>query len=384
VAISTLKAHGLNEFVTFHAGDSVTNLAKRTNKVDFAYLDSYDCGPGPDYSPCKKHQLAELEAIRPLFGKKVSILMDDYVNSECNKTDMSVRRLESLGFKNVVNGYQILYESSSADVLPKSKFGVLCCHDSNYAEYAGRTVYRNKARYCVRYGYDLRVLRSAGMFADPRSHAGGLSWARLNEMLKMVESGLYEWVWCVGTDTMITNMTLPLSRITNLAETPAAQELRLQPCPPFPNSPAPSGIIKWSNPPGHIDFGKKHLLICGERVTPMQADSFLVRGSPEGAAYLRDILAHYDTYKYHPWVENQVMIDLRDKHAAITYMVPMWMMNSVDFSQWYGSRDEYRDGTDCFGNRGQWVKGDFLLHWPGSKLGDRLRWLDIYEPKVIE
>lgn len=264
------------------------------------------------------------------------------------------------------------------------KIAVLTGCLPNYDELALYTIFINKADYCHRHGYDLHVVHSIrDKFKDPKTHAGGFSWSRLEHMAEMVESGKFDWVWCVGCDTLVTNMRIPLEDIIAPALTPEAEKRPLPSCPKYPNSPAPGGIIKWVAPPKHPVCGKKHLLICAEHVTSMQADSFLVRGTPEGSAYLRDLLSCYELYKYHVWVENQVMIDLRQKHAAITYMVPQWKLNSVDYMRWIGLRPTYRKGTDCFGNRGQWARGDFLIHWPAATLDQRLNWIQHYWPQIV-
>lgn len=253
-----------------------------------------------------------------------------------------------------------------------------------YADLALYTIKINKAQYCKRHGYHLETITSVRKhFQDPQSHARGFSWSRLEHMADMVESGDWDWVWCVGADTLVTNFTIKLEEIIALAMTPQAEKIRLPKCPDYPNSPAPGKVIDWKAPKNHVWHGKKHLLICGEHVTPMQADSFLVRGSQEGSAYLRDILAHYEHYKHHVWVENQAMIDLRDKHAAITYMVPQWRMNSVDYRRWTWLRPTYKYGTDCFGNRGQWKEGDFLIHWPAASMEERMYWLNEYSQKIV-
>lgn len=217
----------------------------------------------------------------------------------------------------------------------------------NYDALALYTVHLNKRPYCERYGYGLELVKSVRpKFQDPQSHAGGFSWSRLERMAELVESGNWDWVWCVGCDTLITNMRLRLEEL--------------------------------------IEGTTKHLLICGERVAPLQADSFLVRSSPEGSGWLRDILDQYPAYRHHPWVENQTMIDRKDRHAAITQIVPQHRLNSYDYRRFYYLGDQYRDGTDCYGNRGQWQPGDFLIHWPAASLDERLRFVADYMPQIIK
>lgn len=279
---------------------------------------------------------------------------------------------------------EILCPPKNRAIKPDAKIAILTGCLPNYLPLGIHTIYTNKMHYCLRHGYHLEIVSSIReKYRDSKSHASGFSWSRLEHLLDMVEAARHEWVWTVGCDTLITNFTIPIERIINLSQTPEAERAPLPICPPFPDSPAPPKVIHWKAPPGHITTGKKHLLICGERVTSMQADSFIIRCSPEGAAYLRDILSHYEEYKYHVWVENQAMIDLRDKHAAITFQVPQWMLNSVDYSRWYGLRPQYRTNTDCYGNRGNWVRGDLLMHWPAATLDERLEWLRLYTPEIV-
>lgn len=385
IAEMELRKYGLRNYVSFHSGDSVLRLAERSDAIDFAYLDSYDCGPGPDYTPCQQHQLAEFEAILPLFSRRACVLLDDNISETCNKTALTMKRLESLRWDEVAADYQVLYSCEDTCQLVSHKIAVLAGHLKEYAPLAAHTLYRNRAQYCLRHGYDLRILRNvAAEFQDPQTHASGFSWARLKHMLYLVESGVYEWVWCVGADTLVTNFGVALESIIAMAESPDAEDSLLPPPPAIAMISAPPPVIQWMPPEGHPRKGKKHLLICGERVAPMQADSFLVRCSPEGAAYLRDILAQYPRYKHHPWVENQTMIDLREKHAAITFMVPQWMMNAYDYRRFEHIHSCYKDGTDCFGNRGQWQKGDLLVHWPAASLQERMKWLGEYQKEIVQ
>lgn len=253
----------------------------------------------------------------------------------------------------------------------------------NYNCLGDRTININKSNYCQRYGYHLEVVRSIRpKFEDLEGHAWGFSWSRLEHMAEMVESGKWDWVWCVGCDTLVTNFGISLESIILESQTESAKKRPMPKCPPFPGSTAPAPVIEWKDDKSSPRFGEKHLIIAGERVTAVQADSFLVKCSNEGSAYLRDILAHYGIYKRHPWVENQVMIDLREKHSAITHIVPQWKLNSYEYSLFYHINPAYRDGTDCYGNRGQWMPGDFLIHWPGVTLKKRMELLKRYEPQV--
>lgn len=351
VARSALQKFGLHQFVEFHQGDSITNLARRTKPVGFAYLDSFDCGT-LNMRPAQEHCLGELEAILPLMEQKASVLIDDHMEVRGGKTKLAMRRLWQRGFTNFSYGYQLLFAHDNTAKLPKTKFAVICGHGDLFVPLAKDTIYKNKAIYCTLHGYDLRIERSIrSKFTDPKTHAGGFSWSRLEAMLDLVKSGAYQWVWCVGADTLITNFKITLESIVADAQ------------------------------------DSKHVLICGERVAPLQADSFLVRCSPEGIAWLEELLSQYPAYKHHPWVENQTMIDLREKHANVTQIVPQWKLNSYQYDLYYSFNNDaanYRSGLDCYGNRGQWQEKDFLVHWPGTTLQKRLELVKQYTPKIIK
>lgn len=342
-----LKRHGLDRYVTFHQGDSVANLAKREQKIGFAYLDSFDCGL-LNQRPSQEHQLAELEAVLLLLEKQAAILLDDYLEVRGGKPKLSMRRLYARGFKCLKQDYQLLFVNHDTTAIQPAKFAVICCHDEKFVPLAVRTIYKNKAIYCIEHDYDLRIERWVRPhYIDPQSHAKGFSWSRMEAMLDLVQSGKFEWVWCVGTDTMITNMQVSLESI--VAEIPA----------------------------------DKHVAICGERVAPLQADSFLVRCSPEGIGWLKDILGQYETYKHHVWVENQTMIDCREKHVAITHILPQHKFNAYQYDLYYQYGEKYRDHIDCYGHRGNWQAGDFIVHWPATTLEKRLQLIPKYEPQII-
>ena len=250
----------------------------------------------------------------------------------------------------------------------------------NYLPLAETTIFKNKARYCRRHGYDLYLCRATQPpYDNQKSHAAGFSWTRLAQMLLLVQLGCYDWVYCVGCDTMITNLSLRLEDIIARAGLP------LKECPAV-RSKLPPGVPArvlhhWPAPKYQPD-GRTHVIFACDRASVVQADSFLIRGTPQGAAYLEDILDQYQVFKTAPWVEQQAMMDLREKHTAIMRIVPQWVCNSYDYGL-YAHLGPYYDGLDCYGERGQWSPGDFLVHWPSTSLAMRLRLAKKYDSEVI-
>jgi hypothetical protein len=78
------------------------------------------------------------------------------------------------------------------------------------------------------------------------------------------------------------------------------------------------------------------------------------------------------------------MIDRRVQHATITQIVPQYRLNAYDYRRFYHLDPQYHSGTDCYGNRGQWQPGDFLIHWPAATLDERIAMLQEYWPEIIE
>lgn len=383
-AKTILKQHNLLHYVAFHEGDSITNLAARNDPVHFAYLDSYDCGLGPDFGPCQRHQLAELEAVLPLMTRRSVIMLDDHVVDTGGKTKLSMERLDRLQWNRLATEYQVVYSTDNAFRFVPHNFCVLAGHLSNYAPMAARTIYQNRGQYCFRYGYDLRVCRaSLPEFQVNGAHVGGYSYSRLKMLLRMAESSAYEWIWCVGCDTLVTNFNIKLEDIIADSQT---EEAKHKPFPKFrsPPSIAPAPITYWRKPNNHPDKGQKHVILCGEAGSPTQADSFLVRCSPEGIDWLRSMLCTYHDYRNSQWVENQAMNDYLLKYAAIIHIIPQHRLNAYDYSVFHSLGDIWKLGQDCYGNRGQWEPGDFVVHWPAQTYEQRMAHLDRYEPQVIK
>ena len=264
----------------------------------------------------------------------------------------------------------------------KARFAMLTGCLGNYRDLAAITIDRNKADYCNLYGYELVQCREITKpFQNGASHAQGYSWSRLAMMHRLVASRAYEWVYCVGCDTMITNYAIGLSDLVAYAGTPRPALPKLdRDLPPG----VPGRIIhKWP-PPDYRADGRTHVIFAADRGSVVQADSFFVRCSPQGEGYLADILDKYSVYQTQPWVEQQAMMDLKDKHAAITRIVPQHIMNSYDYRLFFDRGSYYHGGHDCYGERGQWLPGDFLIHWPSTPLAKRIELAHEYDKEVIQ
>lgn len=229
-----------------------------------------------------------------------------------------------------------------SDPLSVPRVCMLSCHDDNYRAMAEKTVYRNKYEYAKRWGHDLLTLTKVSpRFFDPKSHVFGLSWDRFNEGIRLARSGDYDWIYFVGADTLITNMTIPLTTFTDEVS---------------------------------------HVIIAND-CNEWNADSFLVRCSEPALIFLDDAMALYDTHKHHCWVEQQAMIEVRDRHPGIFKTLPQRSLNSYDYDL-YEARGG-RDGKDCAGNDGQWQKGDFLIHWAGLPTHVRYEQIAKIWPKIV-
>jgi hypothetical protein len=223
------------------------------------------------------------------------------------------------------------------------KIAVVQGHMENYAELAKLTTYGNKAEYCARHGYDLHV--KTDNFTMASVHP--VTWDRLRFMFNLLKTGKYDWIWTVGTDTLVTNMTVKLETLID---------------PAF------------------------HFVISCEWCSPMQADSFLTRCSPEGSTYIEYILSKFGEFKAHPWVEQAAMLECKDRFKDIIKILPQRAMNSYDYKlymEMYPDTEKVKEGTDYFGQSGQWQPGDFLIHWPGLKLHHRLQLVEEYTPKIV-
>lgn len=224
------------------------------------------------------------------------------------------------------------------------KFALVNAHLPNYDSLAKLTTFGNRREYCNRHGYDLLV--QAGNWTMPACHP--VTWDRFKFMRGVLASGKYDWVYCCGTDTLHTNLKVPLTDL--------------------------------------ID-DKSHVIFSAEWCAPVQLDSFLVKNSKEALAWMDSILALYPKFKDHVWVEQQAVIETLPQWTGIVKSLPQRRMNAYDYSlyrQQYAGEPNVQKGLDYFGNDGQWHQGDFLIHWPGIYLTKRLELVAQYLPLVVK
>jgi hypothetical protein len=223
------------------------------------------------------------------------------------------------------------------------KICVINAHLPNYQQLAELTTYGNRADYCHRHGYELKVQTDG--FTGGMQHP--VSWDRFRFMRDTLAGG-FDWAWCSGTDTLNTNFNIRLEDL--------------------------------------IDENF-HVIASAEWCSPFQADSFLVRNSPEGLGWMDTILSMFDKYKTHTWVEQQAIIDTLPDFKGIVKLLPQRAMNSYDYwlyREKYPKENRVYSGVDIFGNDGQWRTGDFLIHWPGLPLEQRMELVKKYLPFVVK
>lgn len=226
-------------------------------------------------------------------------------------------------------------------MMKPTNFCVLVSHSSEYQALADVTVYDVLTAYCHRHGYWLQVQTTFDQKWNAYGHAGGRTWARLDYALALMRAGQFRWIWILGVDAMVTNFRIRLEDIAD---------------------------------PAYF------LVIAADCAAPVQADSMLFKCCPESMAYIKDVLAGFDALKSHIWVENQRMIDLLPRYRDGIKIVPQRVLNAYDYALF----PQWTEKKDVFGNDGQWVSGDFVIHYPSLDGNVRLRELKRRAQEIVK
>jgi hypothetical protein len=223
-----------------------------------------------------------------------------------------------------------------------NKFAIATIYTKDILPLAVITTEYNKRKYCEKYNYDL-ICQTKNFL---HSHLG---FAKIGLILEILKSNKYDWVYWVGSDTMITNYNIPLNKL--------------------------------------ID-NNYHFIISYD-IWDFNFDSFLIRNSPEAIEYFQniwDLIPQYIDENGNAkdfglrlpdgggraWAEQGALIDLYNNNPKYSQIVkPMYQkfMNSYLYNLYPSSW--HQKAKDCKGNNGQWSTGDFLVHWPG--MGNDIR-----------
>lgn len=240
-----------------------------------------------------------------------------------------------------------------------AKYALITHHDPGYQPLADITWHQNKAEYCQLHGYDM-VARTEN-FVTRQANGLMTGFEKVHLALDTLEKHPeYEWIWWTGTDTMITNFSTRLEERCNNA----------------------------------------YHFICAVDINGINADSFLVRNTEEGKAFLKAILSLEAEYLGKYWDTEQRAIanlvglpgtgdpgwppegqfELTGPFKDIVKVYPQRYMNSFNYHL-YGQT--YSHHRDKFGRDGNWQLGDWLIHWPAVPLNYRIELANFYTQHII-
>lgn len=225
-------------------------------------------------------------------------------------------------------------------------------HNDKYQPLADLTWEQNKVKYAQLHGYQY-------FCRTDNFHEGSLIGYQKMWFLKDLLDAHpeVEWFWWTGTDTMITNFGTRIEdRIDNT----------------------------------------KHFMVCVD-VNGINADSFLIRNTPEGRKFLDAILAAEEECSKH-WDGEQRAIavvlgfpvtgqyvntavdkfQITNEWKDIVKVLPQRYMNSFNYYLYH-----YKDHRDSLGWDGNWQIGDWLIHWPAINLEGRIQLYDFYKDHII-
>jgi len=231
-------------------------------------------------------------------------------------------------------------------------YGLITLHNEAYQPLADLTWTQNKVVYAEQHGY------KAICKTDGFREGSGIGYQKIYFAKEVLESNLdLEWIWWTGTDTLITNFAVRIEdRVDN----------------------------------------NYHFMICVD-VNGINADSLLIRNSPEAIKFLDDVIAieeesakHWDCEQRaiarvmgvpvppEPW-EIGPYVPVTDNASPIVKVLPQRFMNSFNYQLYH-----YTDQRDKLGIDGNWQKGDWLIHWPATGLEHRLHLASFYNQHIVK
>ena len=216
-------------------------------------------------------------------------------------------------------------------------FALVTAHNAAYQPLADITWEQNKRLYAERHGYDAIALTA---FNYPIKFS---SFERTELVIDLLRSDKYEWIHACGCDTMITNFNIKLEDLID----------------------------------NEYDF------IIATDCFNINNDSFLARATPTTIEWLKHVVDVREQYADAKWLDQSAMIDSIEMMSTKIKIVPQRFLNSYNYDLYPGS-DPHIYKKDLLGNDGQWAPGDFLIHWPGISLYQRIQLANSTLPQVIK
>lgn len=235
-------------------------------------------------------------------------------------------------------------------------------HTENYFPLSKITWDNNKVPYAEKHGYET-------FYWDKQGYAKTIGYSKIY-LISMIlnERPDIEWLWWTGTDTLITNT-----------------EIKIE----------------------HKIHDQYHF-IMSVSFNNIDADSFLVRNTPQGREIMQSMVDSEEEYSKYwdaeqrafavtfglptlfeprtgkplPWTCKPVP-KLNEKYSNIVYIANQTYMNSYDYSVYHNNHPQSRTKKDVLGFNGEWKKGDWLIHFPGLSFNKKVSMCEKYISHVI-
>ena len=218
------------------------------------------------------------------------------------------------------------------------------CHTPNYAELSAATWDNNKLLYAEKHGYSVCAKTDDWAF-EPRL----MGWERMQFILDLLETyEEAEWIWWTGTDSLVTNHNIKIE-----------------------------DKIKEADPDNKYD-----IIVAGDFNEIINNDSMLIRNSENSRDYFKYLMESMPEFVNHRYSEQGYMIDTYEQYSEIIKLMPQRFMNSYEYKMYRVQPWMYMKDTDVAGNDGQWQPGDWLVHWPGTQLNERLELIKGYADEI--
>jgi predicted O-methyltransferase YrrM len=219
--------------------------------------------------------------------------------------------------------------------LSRLRYALVTIHDNNYKDLADITWEQNKREYAELHKYDL-IAKTSGFGDMP------IGFEKIALLRKIMDEGKHDVLYWSGTDVMITNYCIPLTEFV---------------------------------------YPQHHVVISND-FNGINADSFVIRNTMEGRAWLDMIMSRMEEYRNHPYVEQGVMMDTQASMSHVVKVLPQRYLNAYYLPLYH--QKGAKDDLDSLGYGGNWRVGDFCLHAPDLPMDIRLALFNQVMPRVIK